>query len=165
MKSPLSSLPVPVIALVNVPPVMVPLQVTGSSTALFPALKVAPSATVMLWMFSASSPMVSGWSASSSSFRSTVPVMVSTPFSSLKPLNSPPVTEAPDRFSTVASVKSPPVMEPLMELFTVPVNLPPVMMLSLSTCPEMAPPEIFPTGFLFQKYPHSKTVTSPDKFA
>ena len=77
----------------NVPPVMAPLQVTGSSTALFPALKVAFASTMMLWMLSASCPMVSGASASSSSFRSTVPVMVSTPFSSLKPLNTPPVTE------------------------------------------------------------------------
>ena len=74
-------------------------------------MKVASASTVMLQMFSASSPMVSGWS--EPLLRSILPVMVSVLvlLSMVKPLNTPPVTVPPRSF-TVASVKSPSVMEP-----------------------------------------------------
>ena len=158
VKSPPSSLPVPEIALVNVPPVMAPLQVTSTVTALFPALKEAPESMTIL--LTASRAMVSGSSASGL-FKSTVPVMVSTPFSSLKPLNTPPVTEPPRSF-TVASVKSPPVMESW--LFTVPVNVPPEMVASkmappLLTSPLISPPVMVPS---LLKDPPISTVTSQD---
>ena len=119
-KSPPASVPLPVIASLNVPPVMVPLHVTSTVTALFPALKEAPeSMTILLTL---PSPMVSGASASSSASRSTVPVMVSVPSLRLKFLNTPPETAPSSSLVTSAPLKSPPVMVPL--LVTVPVNVP-----------------------------------------
>ena len=46
--------------------------------------------------------------------------------------------------------------------FTVPVNLPPLMVAVFSTQPEMTPPEIF-RAYLRVRLSPSKTVTSPDK--
>ena len=103
--------PVPMILPVNVPPVMAPSLVTSTDTGVLPALKVAFAATVMLWMLLSSRVMVSGASASESTLRSTVPVMVSLPvsLSMVKLLNMPPLMMPPP-LVTVAFLKSPPEM-------------------------------------------------------
>ena len=75
-------------------------------------MKVAFSATVMLWMLISSRAMVSGAS-DPPLLRSISPVMV-----------APGMPDKP--------------------FFTVPVNLPPLMVAVFSTQPEMTPPEIFP---------------------
>ena len=111
---------------VIVPPVIVPLLVTGPKKEVLPASNVPFSATTTLLIWACL--MVSGASASSSS-RSTLPVMVSSPLvlSNATLLNVPPVTVASPMFFTVALVKSPPVMEPVLVFSTVPVMVPPVI--------------------------------------
>ena len=150
VKSPLSSVPVPVIALVNVPPEMVPLHSTEADTGVLPALKVASASTVMLWMLVSVKAMVSG--ASEPVLRSISPMMVSTPLSRSKAilLNVPPVMAPLGPFSTVAPVKSPPEMVPGFR--TSPVNVPPVMVPSFpknasSEISTFVEPVISPVGF------------------
>lgn len=71
---------VPVLARISpsiVPPVMAPSLVIAADMVFSPASKVAVFSTVI--SLTASSPMVSGASASGFSLRSTLPVMVSSP--------------------------------------------------------------------------------------